>query len=63
MTKESGPISFNVSVRKDQEVTEDHVKDALNKAALDKDFVKKVRDNIASSGNAIMKGVKQQGPP
>lgn len=63
MEKESGPITFNVSLLKGEELTEDHVRTALNKAASDKDFVTKVKDNIANSGKAIMQGVKQQGHP
>ena len=63
MKKESGPITFNVSLPKGEDLTEDHVRAALTKAASDKIFVTKVKDNIANSGKALMQGVKQQGHP
>jgi hypothetical protein len=63
MAKSTGNIEFNIEVPKGKELTEQHIKDSLEKLAKDHNTVKKLKDHFATSGSdkATVIGTKKQG--
>jgi hypothetical protein len=63
MAEDNGEITFDISLLEGEEVTEEHIKQSLTKAATDHEFVTKVKNHVAHHGKTHVVGVKQQGHP